>query len=104
LDRWANEREIENAVIENFEDFGFNSLLTPLLNNVPYRFLSPWIPFTNNAEVMATASRPDIKCVYSIYGDHLTIKPEWREYIDEKYDKIINFIERELRAFLKSGL
>jgi hypothetical protein len=73
----------------------------PLLNNVPYRFLSPWIPFTNNEEVTAKSKETESRCPYSLAKDHVTINPIWSNYLVENYDKISFFIEKELGLYLK---
>ena len=56
-------------------------LLMLLLNNVPYRFLSPWIPFTNNVEVTAKSKEIESRCPYSIANDHVIINPLWSNYL-----------------------
>ena len=101
LARSAKENTVEETIRETFYEWKWNKLLMPLLNNVPYRFLSPWIPFTNNEEVIAKSNKTDSRCPYSIAKDHITINPLWIDYLVENYDKVSLFIEKELRLYLK---
>lgn len=101
LARSAKEKEVEETLRVSFYEWKWNTLLTPLLNNVPYRFLSPWIPFTNNEEVIAKSNDTETRCPYSIAKDHVTINPLWSDYLMENYDKISLFIEKELGSYLK---
>lgn len=101
LSRSAKETDIEYSVLEYYKALNLDSLLTPLLKNVPYRFLSPWIPFTDNEEVVAKSNNPDTKCPYALHDDHITIYPIWGDYFLENYDKLTQFAEKELRLYLK---
>lgn len=101
LDRYAKEKKVEETVRESFYEWKWNALLMPLLNNVPYRFLSPWIPFTNNDDVKSKSRNMEIGCPYGLQNDHITINPIWGDYFVENYDKIILFVEKELRSYLK---
>ena len=101
LDRYAKESRVKETVRAHYQEWNWNTLLMPLLNNVPYRFLSPWIPFTNNEEIIAKSNETESRCPYSIAKNHITINPLWSDYIVENYDKISLFIEKELRFYLK---
>ena len=101
LFRSANEKVIEERVQEYFYELNLNTLLMPLLNNVPYRFLSPWIPFASNDDVKAKSKIVYLRCPYSLHSDHITINPIWGDYFVKKYYRIFRFIEEELKAYLK---
>ena len=101
LDRYAKENRVKETVREHYHEWNWNTLLMPLLNNVPYRFLSSWIPFTNNEEVMAKSKNTELRCPYIMTDDLVTINPLWSDYLVENYDKINLFIEKELRSYLK---
>lgn len=92
---------VEYRLNKKFESLNLNSLLSPLLKNVPYRFLSPWIPFTNNEDVMEKSSHIETKSLYSLHHDHISINVFWRRYLIDHYDEIINFIKKELASYLK---
>ena len=92
---------IDIILLDYYDKWGLDSLLSPLLKNVPYRFLSPWIPFTSNDDVVAKSNDPDTKCPYALHDDHITINPIWGDYFLENYVKLTQFAEKELRSYLK---
>ena len=101
LDKSSNNKDIEIKADRYYEVLEVGKTLTPLLNNVPYRFLSPWIPYTDNDDVIAKSNNPDLKCPYGLHDDHITINPIWGDYLIDNYDKIVQFIDEELRVYLK---
>jgi superfamily II DNA or RNA helicase len=101
LDESSKREEVEGQVLYYYERSHLNRFLSPLLRNVPYRFLSPWIPFTSNDDVIVKSNDQNTRCLYSIHDDGISINAIWRDYLIENYNKIIAFIENELRIFLK---
>ncbi len=97
----TNTAIIEYMIRDFYTDFGFDSLLSPLLNNVPYRFLSPWIPFTSNEEVASKSNAPNLICPYAIQDDRIIINPLWGDYFLENYKELKLFTENKLRFYLK---
>lgn len=100
-DRMVDDYIIEYLVEDCYTDFEFDLLLAPLLNNVPYRFLSPWIPFTSNEDVAAKSNDPNLKCPYALQDDRIIINPVWGDYFLENYEKLKLFTEKSLRFYLK---
>ena len=92
---------IDNTLLDYYDKWELNTLLSPLLKNVPYRFLSPWIPFTDNNDVVVKSNDPDTNCPYALHDDHITINPIWGDYFLENYDKLTQFVEKELKLYLK---
>ncbi len=92
---------IEGRIKRYFDSLGVGEILSPLLNNVPYRFLSPWIPFTNFDDVIEKSNNPDIMCPYSLHEDYIVINPIWGKYFLENYEKLTQFVNKELRIYLK---
>ena len=101
LDKSSDESLVEKRILYYYKRWGLEYKLSPLLKNVPYRFLSPWIPFTNNDDVIAKSNDQSTRCLYSIHDDYISIDAIWCDYLIENYNKIIGFIENELRKFLK---
>lgn len=101
LGKTEMEKIVEDTVHHYFYEWKCNTLLAPLLNNVPYRFLSPWIPFTNNEEVISKSTKTVSRCPYSITNDHIQINPLWSSYLLENYDKISLNVEKKLMSYLK---
>ena len=81
-----------------FYDRGIKDILKPLLNNVPYRFLSPWIKYTNNEDVIEKSKSESIKAPYAIFPDSIVINTEWFSYFTTHYDELCSFT---LDSFIK---
>ncbi len=97
----SSEEEVERVVAEQYDKLRLGKILSPLLKNVPYRFLSPWIRFSGNNDVVAKSQSSDINCLYELHNDHITIKELWKDYLFEHYDEVIEYIESNLRQYLK---
>lgn len=96
----ATESEVESALDSNFEKLKLKSILNPLLKNVPFRFLSPWIQFTSNDEVMRKSWVKESRCPYELYEDHIIITELWREALIDIYDSVQLLAEYKLEAYL----
>ena len=97
----SKEKEVEERILEFYKVMNIEQVLAPLLKNVPYRFLSPWIPFTSIEEVTAKSNEPDATCLYALKDDFILINPQWFHYINNHYDDIIEFFKKELISYLK---
>ena len=69
--------------------------------NVPYRFLSPWIKYTYDEDVVAKSQRFENGCLYAIYGDEIVINGNWVEYLTEHYTILRDFAFWNLTEFLQ---
>lgn len=69
--------------------------------NVPYRFLSPWIPFENNQQVIHASIRFHNNCLYSISGDSIVINPLWEVYLVENYTVLRDYTYWGLTNFVQ---
>ena len=101
LKETSDPKQVEGQILYYYERARLGQFLSPLLENVPYRFLSPWIPFTSNEDIVAKSNNPETRCPYSLHNDHIEINPIWGGYMIEKYDKITKFVEQELKSYLK---
>ena len=94
------ESEVEDELIKNFETQKIEAILSPLLKNVPYRFLSPWIPFTDNYDVMEKSCNKELRCPYELYNDYIVISVLWREVLIDYYNSFQLLAEYGLEAYL----
>lgn len=93
----AKEGFIEEIILDKYDSLGIKKILSPLLKNVPYRFLSPWIPFTTQDEVVQKSyNYKKYHGVYAIYDEGIVLNAEWLEYFRKNYDEIRGFIINEL--------
>lgn len=97
----ASENVVESYIIEQYDDLGLSQFLNPLLKNVPYRFLSPWISFTTIDDVIAKSNDHDYTGLYALQKDSIVIKEEWWRYIENNYDQIKDFIISSFLEYLK---
>lgn len=84
-----------------YDSEGIGDILEPLLKNVPYRFLSPWIPYTTDDEVMEKSNSGDYACLYALLDDHIVLNEEWWNYIITRYKRICDSAERSFITYAK---
>ena len=97
----ASSKVVEAALTQNYSAKGVDAILNPLLNNVPYRFLSPWIPFTNNQDVIEKSNSNDYACPYALHDDCIILDEDWWEYIEEHYDELCEFTKKSFVKYLE---
>lgn len=88
---------VESTLSKFYNILGIKDILSPLLNNVPYRFLSPWVKFTTNSEVMEVSKGKDFDGPYSLYDDGIVLNSEWSEYFKTHYNELCSF---SLQSFI----
>ena len=71
--------------------YRYDKLLSPLLLNVPYRFLSPWIKFTNNEEVVEKTKCESVNAPYTISPNSIEINSVWFGYFTTHYEELCSF-------------
>lgn len=78
------------------------SIIGGLLKNVPYRFLSPWIKYTSNADVEAKSQNNEFATPYAIHDDYIILDEDWFEYFKDNMPAIKSYISNEFYSYLKS--
>lgn len=103
----ASLRAEENAtwiegMLEN--DKEVRKELIHLLDNVPYRFLNPWLNNSDNKQIVALSQAADAKCIYTLTveadGLHVSIRPEWEDYLKAHYLVLHDYTLWHLSLFL----
>ena len=97
----ADKERIKRVLLDNIGNSRVKSLLRVFTLNVPYRFLSPWIPFTINSDVIARSQRFENNCLYAINGETIELNPIWNEYLMEHYGILRDFAFWNLAFFLQ---
>ncbi len=100
LDENSDKTEIEECILEKYESHKIDKILQPILQHVPYRFLSPWIPYTNKADVKEKSGNPDYHCPYTLNDDYVFINSYWTEYFKKNYESLIETINNDLKEYL----
>jgi len=97
----AKKEDIKKQLYNNLDSPGVKRLLRVFTLNVPYRFLSPWINYSSDAEVIRHSQNFANNCLYSIKGDKIEINSHWEEYLHENYLILRDFTFWNLTVFLQ---
>lgn len=88
------------------DDKRVKSKVKILLNKVPYRFQTPWIDTSDDAEMKQRSQILDNDCLYSLTGSGesltVTINPKWSEYLNTNYEILRDFALWNLSLFLQA--
>lgn len=85
IDTATSMEEIERAIIKSEEA---QKVLKPLLNNVPYRFLSPWIKFESIQDTITKSQDATFNTLYALLEDKIVISPSWLRYIRSHFEEV----------------
>ena len=97
----ANKNDIRKQIINNLENQRIKSLLRVFTLNVPYRFLSPWINYTTDSEVVNLSQSFSNNCLYTIQNETIEINPKWEQYLNDNYLILRDFTFWNLTIFLQ---
>lgn len=81
---------------------GIKSIIIGLLKNVPYRFLSPWIHYTSDSDVIVKSQKSDFGTPYAIHDDFILLDEDWHEYFITNSERVKSFIINEFYSYLKN--
>ncbi len=93
---------VERHLTQHFDSKGIEWILSPLLNNVPYRFLSPWIPFTTNEEVAEKSIKREYACLYALHDNAVVLDEDWWNYIHTNYSTICEYAKNSFVKYVKT--
>lgn len=97
----AKKDEIKKQIFNNLTTPKIRGLLRVFTLNVPYRFLSPWINYTTDNQVVELSQSYTNNCIYSIKDDTIEIYPKWEQYFNENYLILRDFTFWNLTIFLQ---
>ena len=97
----AKKSEIKNQIFKNLNAPKIRGLLRVFTLNVPYRFLSPWINYTTDNEVIGLSQSYTNNCIYSIKGETIELNPQWEQYLYDNYLILRDFTFWNLTVFLQ---
>ncbi|MDY6348320.1 MAG: HNH endonuclease domain-containing protein [Bacteroidales bacterium] len=95
----ADKDRIKKQLLDNLNNT--KKYLRVFTINVPYRFLSPWIKYTCDDDVVTKSQRFENDCLYAICGDEIVINDNWVEYLTEHYSILRDFAFWNLTLFLQ---
>lgn len=91
-------KEVESFLTEYYYDYV--RILSPLLNNVPYRFLSPWIKYSTNIDVAERSQSESFDGPYALYENGIKLNSKWWNYISDHYTEICFFSINSFTKYL----
>ena len=81
-------------------------LLTILTQNVPYRFLRPWIDTSDDKEMVRRSQTLENGCLYSLYKEngefYIMLNQDWDTYLHSHYNILVDFAYWNLALFLQA--
>jgi hypothetical protein len=89
-----DKNKVQKKVLELFNDSVANAHLNVFQLNVPYRFLSPWISFRSNADLIARSQQFENGCPYQILDvpeKAIEISPIWCDYLKDNVKILLDY-------------
>ena len=103
LDSRSTGKYVEFYLGKHYMDAEINRTLSPLLNNVPYRFLSPWIKFSSNKDVSERSRTVAFDGPYALYTDGIVLNSMWWHHINAHYREICNSSISSFNQFVQQN-
>ena len=97
----ASPKIVEAYLRNNYDKKYIHKNLAPLLKNVPYRFLSPWIKYVSDDDVIAKSNTNSYNGLYALRDKNIIMDEDWFEYINDNYDDVYKFAKESFISYLK---
>ena len=97
----ASSKVVEQYLTQHYSSQGIDKILAPLLKNVPYRFLSPWIKYISDDDVIAKSNDRNFNGLYALQQDCIILDEEWWDYIKQNYSKVCDFAIQSFIEYTK---
>ena len=97
----ANKDFVRNKILENIERPEIRRQVHILTLNVPYRFLSPWIPKSTDAQVVDQSLVFTNGCPYAIVDKSIVLDNLWVDYLISYSSILKDFTFWNLSIFLQ---
>ena len=91
-------------ILRDNDNRDINNLISHFSQHVPYRFLSPWIPYHSNRETIEKSQRFQNNCIYKIDNEKKNVKinPEWITYLKSNYMILQDYTYWNLTQFIQA--
>ena len=97
----ASSKVVESYLARYYSIQGIDKILSPLMKNVPYRFLSPWVKYTTDEEVVKTSQSKTFNGLYALYPEKIVLDEDWWEHIESNYSKVCDFAMKSFIEYAK---
>lgn len=92
---------VRQYIIEHYDRV--KKTVSPLLENVPYRFLSPWIKFVSTSDVIQKSNDETFASPYAFIDDNIVFDEDWYDYLVDNHEKLTKFTKDSLLDYLKKN-
>lgn len=100
-----DKQEVADYLLDNIENSTLKSHLNIFSKNVPYRFLSPWIKYENDQQVISMSSSFHNDCPYALRKEkgelYIEINSSWLSYFKTNYLILKDYAYWNLTEFLQ---
>lgn len=97
----AKKEIVRETILKNAENQSIRRCLSIFTHNVPYRFLSPWIPQATNAQVEKYSREFFNNCPYAIFGKSIMVDDIWANYLERNSSILKDYSFWNLSIFLQ---
>ena len=101
----ASRKDIVDCLMQHLADKEVKAELAKLTNHVPYRFLSPWINYTKDSDVIERSHTYENGCLCSLQKTdnelYVTLNPVWTKYLQDYYGILTDFTNWNLTLYLQ---
>ena len=97
----AKKDTVSKTILQNIGRQDVKRCLDIFTLNVPYRFLSPWIPKATDAQVEVLSREFFNNCPYSILGKEICVDDFWKEFLTLNAAILKDFTFWNLAAFVQ---
>ncbi len=97
----ASRESVRNQILRNINKPEISKSAHILINNVPYRFLSPWIPKATDAQVVELSHVYTNGCPYAIIDKSIIVDNLWADYLIANAAILKDFSFWNLSVFLQ---
>ena len=97
----AKKTDVKKSLLNNLNNPRIKRILKVFKQNVPYRFLSPWIKYSSDGQVTQQSQSFKNNCIYAIYGESIEVNPNWEHYLNENYLILKDFTFWNLTEFIQ---
>ena len=102
----ANVETVVGCITDRLDNKQVRGLLNTLTLNVPYRFLSPWIQYKYDKDVVIRSQQLENNCLYALYKNadnfYIDMNPAWDSYLHNHYTILMDYAYWNLTQFLQT--
>lgn len=95
--------EVTDRLMSHADDLSVRNAVKKLLQHVPYRFLSPWIPFHSNVQVVRDSQAGVNDCLYAlqVQKGYLELSASWSAFLLDNTVVLTDYVLWNLTLFLQ---